>query len=147
MKIKDTEAKSNTQKLWDITGLSKMWETWIDGHSYYYKSYNEMISSWMASEGWSKSEAVEVAKHDARIAVPDFSEVAQYRVIKYLATTSFYITCISRRGSVYPYYYFETPKYCFSSESYDEALAGLLVSIWKELSEVEREEIRKLLRE
>ena len=49
--------------------------------------------------------------------------------------------------SMVSYYYFETPKYCFSSESYDEALAGLLVSIWKELSEVEREEIRKLLRE
>lgn len=144
--MKNIKVKPNTQKLWDITGLSKMWETWIDGYKYYYKSYNEMISSWMASEGWSKSEAVEVAKHGARRAVPNFSEVAQYRVIKYLATTNFYITRISK-GSLYSHYYFETPKYGYSSESYDEALAGLLVSIWKELSKVEQEEIRKLLRE
>lgn len=142
--MKNIKVKSNTQKLWDITGLSKMWEAWIDGHSYYYKSYNEMINSWMASEGWSKSEAVEVAKHEARKAVPNFSEITQYRVIKYLATTSFYITRISK-GSLYSHYYFETPKYCFSSESYDEALAGLLINIWKELSKTEREEIRKLL--
>ena len=33
------------EKLYDITGLSKMWETWIDGHSYYYKSYNTIKRS------------------------------------------------------------------------------------------------------
>ena len=77
---------------------------------------------------------------------PPFTPVKQLELIKWLCDTDYYITEFCRLIDTREYY-IETDYKHFQSSSFEETLAGLINSLWQDLTDTEQEQIRNILNE
>ena len=136
---------SVVDKLYILAGFKNMWvEEYqfnnIDTIQIYHNSYNEMINAMMKKNDWSRKETIEVAKKECRKGHPPFTAEKQIALIKWLSSKyGIYIvdkysvgfgTCVG--------------KFC-TQENFEDVLAESINHLWKDLTEEEKEEIRKIL--
>lgn len=76
---------------------------------------------------------------------PDFTAEKQLSLIKWLAIKGDFDSCVDIAKNTYDYWtiYFKGERW--TAEGFEESLAGLINSLWKDLTDKEKEKIRNIL--
>ena len=143
---------SEITKLYENAGLSNIWvERYNDGyyeHERYYNSYKEMINNMMKANDWTLTEAQEVAKRECRKELQPFTAEKQIELIKWLSKSKngFGFFNDGTEGlSCHCDFNWEWFRKDFYAEDFDNALAGLINSLWQDLTEEEKQQVKGIL--
>ncbi|MBQ3421649.1 MAG: hypothetical protein IJH34_08250 [Romboutsia sp.] len=144
------------EKMYRNAGLSNMWvERYNNGYAQqeiYHNSYREMINNMMKANDWTLTEAQEVAKNDCRKEYPSFTAEKQLKIeevilenvaydkhLEYSKTNNGkWIVMFTRTNKL-------TPSLITLQKTREEALAKLINSLWQDLTDVEKEQIKGIL--
>lgn len=138
---------SEIEKMYRNVGLFNMWvERYNDGyyeHERYYNSYKEMINNMMKANGWTLSEAQEVAKRECRKEHPSFT--AEQQIV--LLQTLIFSNKAFSIGRVYPHNIIQINdnKYVGKGETFGEAIAEIINKMWRDLTEEEKQQVKGIL--
>lgn len=135
---------SEITKLYENAGLSNMWvQRYNDGyyeHERHYNSYKEMINNMMKANDWTLTEAQEVAKRECKKELPPFTAEKQIELIKWLSSKyGLYIV------DKYSIGFGECIGDFCIKEDFEEALAGSVNSLWQDLTEKEKQQVKGIL--
>lgn len=138
----------NIQKLYEVAGISNIWIEKYYGvyyeHERCYNSYKEMINNMMKANDWTLLKAQEVAERKCRKEYPPFTAGKQLELIKWLARRESKVEI--GYSSVYGYCVENPTDTCYYfGDQFDNALAGLILQLWDELSSEQREEVKEIL--
>lgn len=143
-------SKTEIEKLYNNAGLSNLWvERYSIGNGIenevWHNSYNDMISTMMKNNGWTKKEAVEVAKRECKKEFPEFTPKKQLELIKLITQKCELV--ISKFGRWEFTFYDGYSDFNAKSKDFSDALALLINTYWENLTEREQLKIKEILSE
>lgn len=137
---------SEITKLYKNAGLSNMWvERYNDGyyeHENYYDSYKEMVNNMMKANDWTLTEAQETAKRECSKEFPPFTAEKQLEIVKFMLHKGVYY---DTDCDTYWFHYtgeIENATY----RPFEEAIAEFINSLWQDLTEEEKQQIKEILK-
>lgn len=141
------------EKLYKKAGLSNMWVEEYDDKQFWHGCYIEMIQSMMKLNNWDRKTATSVAHKECRKALPPFTAEKQIELIKWLGHRRHIdIGIYNIKGcTIYDISndydcIMDEHKFMFDSNTFEDALAGLMNQMWHSLTEEEKEQIKGILK-
>jgi len=142
---------SEVEKLYENAGLKNLWvERYsVDSNieiEHWHKSYNDMLKSMMKNNDWDRKTAIEIAKKECKNELPPFTAEKQLNILK---TLSFRQGILLKQHRFFIGWEHQDPNKLICSENsdliFEEALAGLINTLWQSLTEEERNSIKDIL--
>ena len=146
------------KKLYKNVGLDNLWvERYTDGngfeHENWYPSYKVMIKSMMEKNDWTLKEAQNVAKKECHKELLPFTAEKQLELIKWLGhRRRLDISIHNIKGcTIYDISndydcIVDEHKFMFDSNTFEDALAGLINQVWHSLTPEEKQQIKEILK-
>lgn len=139
---------NEVEKMYENAGISNIWVEESCEPERHYNSYEEMINNMMKANGWTLMEAQAVAERKCRKEYPPFTAEKQLELIKWLGKNKngFGLFDDGTEGlSCHCDFHWEWFCKDVYAEDFDNALAGLINSLWQDLTEKERKQIKEIL--
>ena len=138
---------SEIEKLYKTAGYANTWvQRYDDGYyerEHYYNSYKVMIKSMMEKNGWTLTEAQEVAKKECKKEHPPFTAKKQIELIKWLVKNQDIFKITYHREFLWCSSIEWVESDCY--EEFEESLADLINTIWQDLTPEEKQQVKGIL--